>query len=116
VVWQILIPFILAAGLVIAAAVLVAFAGEANTSLWRDVSLVWLLTPALVLALVLLIVLGAAIYGLARLAKIAPRFTARAQELAQVGALGVRRIANGSAKPFFWLGQAGAALKSIFKR
>ncbi|MEW6092435.1 MAG: hypothetical protein AB1531_00575, partial [Chloroflexota bacterium] len=64
VLWQILVPFVLMAGLAIAAALLVALGGAARTSLWRDVSLIWLLAPALVLALILIIVLGMLIYGL----------------------------------------------------
>ena len=64
---------------------------------------------------ILVIVLGVAIYGMFRLKKAAPRVTARAQELTLLGALGVRRIADGAAKPFIWLEQAGAAVKSIFK-
>jgi hypothetical protein len=115
-VWQIIIPFILMAVLLIAAAVLVTFGKTASTSLWRDVSLVWLLAPALVLALVAIVVLGAVIYGLARLKKAAPRVTSRAQELTLLGALGIRRIADGTTKPFIWLEQAGAAIRSIFKR
>ncbi|MBI4731504.1 MAG: hypothetical protein HY781_05140 [Chloroflexi bacterium] len=114
-IWQILIPIVLMAGVIIAAAALVTFGGASRTSLWRDVSLIWLLAPALVLAFLLVIVLGVVIYGMARLTKAAPRFTARAQELTLLGALGVRRIADGAAKPFIWLEQAGAALKSIFK-
>lgn len=114
-IWQILIPIILMAGVIIAAAVLVTIGEASSTSLWRDVSLIWLLAPALVLAFLLAIVLGLVIYGLARLKKAAPRATARAQQLTLLGALGVRRLADGAAKPFIWLEQVGAGIKSIFK-
>ena len=115
VLWQILVPFVLMAGLAIAAALLVALGGAPRTSLWRDVSLIWLLAPALILALILIVLLGAVIYGMIWLTKAAPRFTYKAQELTLLGALGIRRIADGAAKPFIWLEQAGAAVKSIFK-
>ncbi len=115
VLWQILVPFLLMAGLAIATAILVAFGGASRTSLWRDVSLIWILAPALVLALILIIVLGMLIYGLIRLTRAAPRFTYRAQQVTLLGALGIRRIADGAAKPFIWLEQAGVAVKSIFK-
>lgn len=116
VVWQIIIPFILMALLIIAGAVLVAFGKDSSTALWRDVSLIWLLVPALFLALIAMIVLGAAIYGLARLKKVAPRYTSLAQEYTLKGARFVHKFADGTAKPFIWLGQAGAAIRSIFKR
>ncbi len=114
-IWQILIPIILMAVLIIAAALLATFGEASSTSLWRDVSLIWFLASALILALILIVLLGVVIYGMIRLKKAAPRVTARAQELTLLGALGIRRIADGAAKPFIWLEQAGAAVKSIFK-
>lgn len=115
-VWQIILPFVLMGALIVAAAVLTAFGNDSPTSLWRDVSLIWLLAPALVLALIGVVILGAAIYGMARLKKAAPRVTGRAQELTLIGARGIKRIADGTTQPFLWLGQAGAAVRSIFTR
>lgn len=116
VVWQIILPFVFMALLIIAGAVLVAFGGDSSTALWRDVSLIWMLVPALFLALIAMIVLGAAIYGLARLKKVTPRYTSLAQEYTLKGAHFINKIVDGTAKPFIWLGQAGAAIRSIFKR
>lgn len=113
--WQIIIPFVLMAAAIIAAAVLVSFGEATPTALWRDVSLIWLLIPMLVLALILMILLGFLIYGLMRLKKAAPRATARAQELTLIGAQGVRKFADGAAKPFIWLDEVGAAIRSVFK-
>jgi hypothetical protein len=113
VIWQILLPFLLITGLVLAAVILTVFNETSQTSLWRDVSLIWLLTPALALALVIIVVLGSVIYGLARLAKISPRLTGRAQELTTLGAQGIRRIADGTVRPFVWVEQAGAAIRAV---
>lgn len=113
--WQILFPIFLflligaaAGGLVIWST----FSGLGQTRLWADVSLIWLLAPALVLAVLFVIVLGFVIYGLARLTKATPRLTSRAQELAEVGARGVRRAADGATQPFVWLEQGAAAIRS----
>jgi hypothetical protein len=114
--WQIILPIILAGVVIIAGAIFISFGRIASTSLWRDISLIWILFPALFIALVAIVIVGAAIYGMARLAKAAPRFTSRAQELTLKGAHGIQKIANGTAKPFIWLGQAGAAVRAIFKR
>lgn len=114
--WQILLPFAGMALLLIAAAVLVAGAGAGKVALWRDVSLIWLLVPALILALFLLVILGLVIYALARLKQATPRFTARAQELTLLGAQGIRRIADGTTLPFIRVRQVGAGIRSIFRR
>jgi hypothetical protein len=111
-VWQILIPFLLMAVFILAGAVLIVLGGKSQARLWADVSLIWLLAPMLILALVLAIVLGFVIYGLARLKRATPRLTGRAQELADIGANGFRRVADGATKPFVWSKQAGAAIQS----
>jgi hypothetical protein len=117
VIWQIVVPFALLAALVMTATgFVVAGNGGADTGLWRDVALIWFLVPGLALALVLLIVLSAAIYGLFRLEKAVPPLTARAQQLARQGEGSVRRIADGAASPFMLLKQVGAVLRSLYKR
>jgi hypothetical protein len=114
--WQIILPFVLMAVVIIVAAVLVTFGETSPTSLWRDVSLIWILAPVLALALLMIVVLGFIIYGLARVKQAAPRFTSRAQELTMQGANGIRKIADGAAKPVIWLEQVGAAVRSFFRR
>ena len=115
-VWQILLPIIVLAGMIIATAVLVVMGEAGSGSLWRDVALVWLLAPSLFLALVLIVVTFAAVFGMSRLLKITPRFTGRAQELTLQAEQVIKRVADGIARPFIWLGQAGAGAGSIFKR
>ena len=114
--WQILFPIILVGAVIIAGAVFISFNGTTSTSLWRDVSLIWILFPALFLALIAIVIVIAAIYGMTRLAKSTPRFTARVQELTWQGARGIQKFAHGTTKPFIWLGQARAALRALFKR
>ena len=114
--WQILIPVVVLAILIITAAVLVATGGTAETRAWADVSTIWLIAPFLILALVLLTVLGFLIYGVARLLKVMPRYTGKAQSYLAAVAAGTRKVADGTAKPIMWTHQAGAVIKSIFKR
>ncbi len=113
--WQILIPLLLGAGMIITAALFVTIGGSADTGLWRDVSLIWMLFPALFITLTLVIVLGAAIYGLGRLSRAAPRYTGRAQELFVQAAQGFHRLADSAARPLIWLDQVGASIRTLFK-
>ncbi len=82
---QILLPIILAAliGLGFAAlAIYGAVGGQAGVSLWADISLIWLIIPMMFLALVILALLVALVYGLAKLLGVAPRYTGLAQHYA----------------------------------
>jgi hypothetical protein len=114
--WQILVPLLVAVGLVIAAAVLISSGAGSLTRTWADVSIIWLILPALFFAVFFVIVLGFLIYGVARLLQVTPHYSGKAQDFLGLFSSWTRKIADGSARPFFWVHQAGAVLKSIFKR
>ena len=113
--WQILVPFLLVTVLIIAAAVLVISNTGSTTRTWADVSVIWLIAPMLIFALLFVTVLGFLIYGIARLLQITPHYTARVQDFFSMLSARIRTLANGAAKPIVWSQQAGAILKSIFK-
>jgi hypothetical protein len=112
--WQILVPFFVVMVLLLVVAVLVA-AGASATRTWADVSTIWLIAPLLVFALLFVAMLGALIYGMARLLQVTPRYTGKAQDFFALLSAWARMIADGAVKPFVWFQQAGAMLKSIFK-
>ena len=111
--WQILVPFLVVTVLVLAAGVLAA-AGTATRS-WADVSIIWLIIPMLVFALLAVVVLGFLIYGIARLLQVTPKYTRMVQRFVAMGSDWAGRIADGAASPVIWIRQAGAVLKSIFR-
>lgn len=113
--WQILVPLLVLMAFIIAAAVLVASNAGAVSSRWADVSIIWLIAPMLVFALIFIIVLGFLIYGITRLIQVTPRFTGKTQDFFSLLSSRTRKIANGSTQPFFWFQQAGAVLRSIFR-
>jgi hypothetical protein len=113
--WQILVPFLVMAGLIIAGAVLVVAGGAPRTGAWADISVIWLLAPALFFALSFLAIVITVIYGMARLLQIIPRYTGKAQGIFARFSAGTRKVADGAAKPFVWFQEAGAAIKSIFR-
>ncbi len=113
--WQILAPFLLMAGLVIAGAMLVVTGGEPRTRVWADVSLIWLLAPALVSALAFLAILITTIYGMFKLLQALPHYTGKAQGIFALLSAGTRKVADGATKPIVWFRQAGVVIKSIFK-
>jgi hypothetical protein len=113
--WQILIPFCAAAVVIIAAGVLVVTRGSSSPRTWADISIIWLIAPTLVFALIFVAVLGFMIYALARLMKVTPRYTGKVQGLFATLSGWIHTAADGAAKPIVWSHQAGAIIKSIFK-
>jgi hypothetical protein len=114
--WQILVPFLVMAGLIITGAVLVVSRRPQQARLWADVSTIWILAPMLAFALVIAVLLGFVIFGLAKLTQITPHYTGKAQELAVSISTWTRKVADGIVEPVLWLKQAGAALSSFFHK
>ena len=117
-VWQILAPMILvlligltAGGLVISATV----SGQGQTRGWTDVSMVWLLVPALFFALTFLLILVTTIYGMSKLLQVIPHYSGKTQDIFFMLSAGTRKLADRVARPFVWLRQAGAVIKSIIR-
>jgi uncharacterized membrane protein YjgN (DUF898 family) len=113
--WQILVPFLVVTVLIIALAVLAIINAGSATRTWADVSVIWLIAPMLILALLFVTVLCFLIYGIAKLLKITPYYTGKAQDFFSMLSGRMRTIADGTAKPIVWSQQVGAVLKSIFK-
>jgi heme/copper-type cytochrome/quinol oxidase subunit 2 len=64
VLWQITIPIVLGSLVVLALAVLAGISGPAEASLWADISLIFLIIPAMLISVVFLFLFAALIYGL----------------------------------------------------
>ncbi len=114
--WQILVPAIVAALIIIAAAVFVITRGTSTDRVAADISVMWLIIPVVVMLLVLLALVAGLIYGTAMLTRIIPQYSVKVQDFLKAVERGTRKMADGTAKPFFWIDETGAALKRIFKR
>ena len=113
--WQILLPFLVGLALILAAAVLAATSTYSTSRTWADVSIIWLIAPMLLLALVVVILLGFMIFAIAKLLKVTPDYSGRIQAFFVLLSGKVRSLADGSVQPVIRIRQAGAILKSIFK-
>ena len=114
--WQILVPFLVMTALIVAGVVLVISGGASGTRTWADVSIIWIVAPLLIFALLFVIVLGLLIYGIAKLTQVTPRYTGKAQHFFTRLSAGTRKFADGATKPIVWFNQAGAIIKSIFNK
>ena len=113
--WQILVPILVVTALILAVALLAASGTGSSSRTWADISAIWLIAPMLVFALVATTVLGFLVYALSKLHQVTPLYTSKVQGFFGLLSAKTRKIADGTAKPFIRLQQAGAIIKSIFK-
>jgi hypothetical protein len=114
--WHILLPFFIISAIIIAGAALLIPWGQSAAGAWRDISIMWLLVPVLILFIIVISVLAILIYGFARLTPIIPRYTGQAQRIASNVAAGTRKVADGIHKPFILLKIAGEKIRSLYKK
>ncbi len=82
---QIILPMVFVMLLAVAAAILAGFGAVENyadVNLWANISIIWLIIPMMLLAIVILALTIALVYGLQRLLKITPHYTGLAQAYA----------------------------------
>jgi hypothetical protein len=113
--WQIIVPFLVVLALILAVAVLITTRTGSASRTWADISTIWLIVPMLALALLIFILLGFLIYGVAKLLQVTPRYTGKTRDFFSLLSGRTRSMADGTAKPIIWFRQAGAILKSIFR-
>ncbi len=114
--WQILVPVIVGALIIITGAVIVITRGTATDRVVADISVMWLTIPVLILLLVLTVLAAGVIFGMSKLMQIIPPFSGKVQSALVAVERVTRKFADGTAKPFIWLDETGAAIKSIFRK
>ncbi len=116
---QVLLPVILAAVLLLAAAVWLAYAafrGSGDVARWGAISAIWVVLPLMVAALIFTALLAGLVYLMGRLLKILPGYTSQAHALAYRLEGAIRRLLDASVKPVFAVGEIGATLKALIGR
>lgn len=119
--WQIWVPLCLSILVILFLAVLAAVSAETSASSivtnWSHLSLIYMITPALIPGFVVLAVLGLVIYGLARLLDILPVYSRMVQGFFRQMAVFIRMWSDKTAQPVLaiksWWAGFEAALKHI---
>jgi len=114
--WQILMPILVASALVLFVAIAIATGTANSVSVWADISVIWIIIPLLIFALIILVLLVTLIYGMARLIDITPFYTQKATTQSRLMKEKVRGLADSSTKPVFIVEGFSAKISSIFKR
>jgi hypothetical protein len=97
--WQITIPVIAVAVILGVFAILAVFLPPGTASMWADISLIWLIIPALFFAFIGMVVLGGLAYLTIRLIAFLPYQFYRLQMLLLKVNRGVRTIGDKAAAP-----------------
>ena len=119
--WQIWVPLCLSILVILFLAVLAVVSAETYASStvtnWSHLSLIYMITPALIAGFVVLAVLGLVIYGLARLLDILPVYSRMVQGFFRQTAVFIRMWSDKTAQPVLaikgWWAGFEAALKHI---
>jgi hypothetical protein len=103
--WQIYFPLIIIVSLVLFAGIGVLLAsvsgsGSEAISRWGDISLIWLISPMLVLILISFVALCGMVYLLWQILKVLPSYTRQLLEFFLLVQIRVRKASDAAASPF----------------
>ena len=117
--WQIIVPVVLSAILIVGVIVLVnvaTFRDNGDVGRWAAISTIWIVIPIMVAGLIFLIILGGIVYLLKYLLQIAPTYTGQAQDFVHKIARYIERVADAIVKPVIALDVIGASMKRLVGR
>jgi len=114
--WQILLPVIIGALLVILVAVLAAMGTNLQVAHWGNISAIIMIAPLLVLLLITLVILLAANIGLVRVLQVLPRFSHLVLLTLTRYARILQDWANRTTKPVIGVRSSWAGIKTILRR
>ena len=117
--WQIIVPVVLSAILIVGVIVLVnvaTFRDNGDVGRWAAISTIWIVIPIMVAGLIFLIILGGIVYLLKYLLQIAPTYTGQAQDFVHKIARYIERVADAIVKPVIALDGIGASMKRLVGR
>jgi hypothetical protein len=115
--WQITIPIILGAIVLIALAVwvsLVSFGDQVLADKWASVSLIWLIIPAMVFTLVFAVILGGLTYLVMKIIQVFPAITFKVEEFMLKVRTRARQITDAAVKPVTATKSGWAAVRVLF--
>ena len=113
VMWQILVPVIIGAVGVLALAILATTRTDAQVSKGADVSVIWMITPMLIIALIFLVLLGAMIYAMMSLLGILPGYARLVQDYFDALRVQVGIVSDKAVEPILRMESIKASLRAL---
>jgi len=116
---QIILPMIITALLFVGMIVLISiatFRDGGDVGRWAAISTIWIAVPIMIAALIFIVLLTGMVYLLKRLLQITPTYTGRLQDFIYMVAVHIKRAADATVKPVFFLDGIGASIKRLLGR
>jgi hypothetical protein len=117
VLWQITVPFIIGVLVILGLMVLTTAAGiqgNGQISRWADTSLIWLILPTMLFALIFLAIFSGLLYGLVRLIRVLPVYTKKAHNFFWSLQDKATKASDLAAKPVIKAASFRASLRALF--
>ena len=111
--WQITLPLIFGVILIAVLVFAIIRTGVGDTSVWADVSLIWVIIPLIFAALIPLVILLGIAFGLTWLIKNTPPYAFQVQDAFDRLEAGVSRVMDRVTEPILRINSELARLKAI---
>ena len=119
IVWQVILPVVLASLLIVALIVLIniaTFNQGGDVARWAAVSTIWIVIPIMIGMMIFLALLTGLVYLMKKLLNITPTYTGMAQDYVHIAAGYIKRAADAVVRPIFILDGIGASIKAFLGR
>jgi hypothetical protein len=120
VLWQVTVPILIGGMILLLLAALAVAAAlgilPGDTSRWADISLIWLIVPAMFVTLFSLVFLSGSIYALIRLILVLPKYSYQALGWMLLLGLQLRRLSDRLVEPFLRMHMLSASMKTLGRR
>jgi hypothetical protein len=113
VLWQITVPLVIGAVIILILAVLVTTGSPQTASLWADISLVWLIIPVMIVSLILLVLLAGLAYAVIWLVRTIPGYAMQAQNFMIMIVRQVEKLGNVIVEPILRVNAFLASLQAL---
>ena len=114
--WQVLFPVILGAIIIIVLAVFVSISANTQVTRLSDISIIFLILPTAVVALLVLVIFGGLIFLLAKTISVLPPYTRMAQIYLDRITTVLKKAADSAASPVMNIESMVAGLRSVFEK
>jgi hypothetical protein len=111
--WQITAPIGIGGLFLLVLSVLAIFMEPGEISRWADISLIWLIIPAMLVTFITFVMLAASIYGIIMLIQVLPYYSLRLLNWFILVGGYVRDIGNRAVDPVLRLKSFNASLKTL---
>jgi len=118
-VWQIILPMVLASLLFIALIVLISvatFRDGGDVARWAALSTIWIVAPIMIGLLIFTALLGGLVYLMKKLLNITPTYTGMAQDYVHLAVGYIKRASEAIVKPVLQLNGILASINAFFER